>query len=190
MHRRSLLKGILPFTTTALAGCSMPFQSSSQTADDIESFMTFLEATPADQPLVIEGLSGEKSGDVWGRLFTQQPQTDVFTERITDVSPHMQSQLHADRYGERFLVLVQMRFSSPHKLFQAIPHKMVWVEPTRLRIPLEARGIEEPSKELQSASSVIATTLLIFKYGTTSPESAILPVRKDGRERVSEIIAE
>ena len=190
MHRRSLLKMTLPLTGTILAGCSMPLQSQRPTPSDISSFITFLEATPADQPLVIDGLDSEgTTNEVWGRLFTEQPEIPVFTDRIEDVSPYMQSQLNADRYDERFFVLVQKRFSTPKKLFLTTPHPITWVDSNRLQVPLESQSIKEPSDDLRMARSVVATTLLIFTYKSSVPESVVLPIRRSDGESITKIVA-
>jgi hypothetical protein len=153
--------------------------------------MTFLAATPADKPLVIDGLgsTGETS-EVWGRLFTGQPEGAVFTDRIEDESPYMRSQLTADRYDERFTVLVQMRFSTPTKLYRTTPHQLKWPSANRLQIPLEPRTIEDPPEELQAADSIVATTLLIYEYDSKTPKAVELPVIGDDGEPITEIVAQ
>ena len=169
----------------------MPLQSQRPTPSNINSFMTFLEATPADQPLVIGGLDSEgTTNEVWGRLFTEKPETSVFTDRIEDVSPYMQSQLTADRYDERFFVLVQKRFSTPKKLFLSSLHQITWVDANRLQVPLVSQSIKEPSDDLQTARSVVATTLLIFTYKSSVPESVVLPIRGNDGESITKIVAQ
>lgn len=188
MNRRSLLKTSLIPLTTMVAGCSMPFVSPSRTTPHL--FMSFTEATPADKPLVVNGLGEDGStNDVWGQLFTQPPQSPVFSDRIDEISPYMKSQLNAARYDERFIVLAQMRFPTPQILNAAIPHQIEWIESNRLRVVLEPQSLEDPSEELRNANSIVATILLIFKYDTKPPESVILPVQTEGKT-MTKIVAQ
>lgn len=191
MDRRSLLKTTLPITASVFAGCSLPFQPPSPGASGIEWHMSFMESTPADRPLVVTGLDGEgPTNEVWGSLFTERPKTTVFTDRIEDESPYMKSQLTADRYDERFTVLVQMRFATPQRLHPATPHRMNRERPNRLRVLLESKPAENPSVDLQTTDSAIATTLLIYKYDWRTPDSVTLPVRGANGEVTAEIVAQ
>lgn len=189
MHRRTLLKLALPPLTTMSTGCTMPSGSSRRTPP--EHFMSFFEAMPADEPLVVDGLTeAEPRNETWARLFTQQPRSRVFTDRIDEASPYMRSQLQSDRYDDRFLVLVQMRVSTPQILSPVSPRQIEWIESSRLRVLLESRAIEDPSEELQNARSTVATSLSIFKYETRTPASVILPVQGTEGATRAEIVAQ
>ena len=99
-----------------------------------------------------------------------------------------------NRYDNRFNVLVQMRFSEPAILSRVVPHQIEWIDSDRLRVLLQPQPVnnssKEPSKELQMADSVIATTLIIYKYQTEPPQSVVLPVQGSNGEVLTEIIAE
>ena len=153
--------------------------------------MTFLAVTPASRPLVVGGLRGEGStNESWGRLFTERPDVAVFEDRIEEESPYMRRHVRADRYDERFNVLVQVRFSTPQRLYQTTPHRARWVGSDRLRVPLEPRPEETPSEELRTAASVVTTSLCIYEHDGRTPGSVVLPVRGEDGGSIAEVVAE
>ena len=194
MRRRSLLKSTVAiFGSGTFAGCLTPFQSKPSRAEGITPHMGFFAVTPATEPLVIDGLNGDDTDEVWGQLFLSRPETDVFTERIEEESPYMVNHVFDNRYDERFNVLLQMRFSEPTILARVSPYPIEQIDSNRVRILLQPQptnnSSKEPSKELQMADSVVATTLLIYKYQTEPPRSVVLSIQGSNGEILTEIIA-
>lgn len=175
MDRRALLRGgVGVVALAALSGCL------DTTLDavhgDVEFVVSFHRLHPADRPLVAAGLGAEGTRDRYAQLLTAKPQGEVFTDAVADNAPEMYREIRSADYGERFLLLAELRFPEPTGLRLTQPVDPRWKSWRRLRIPATARPVKDPEEGLSEADSVVATMLATFAHDGTVPEFLAMPI--------------